>query len=713
MSDMSERISRREFLSRSAAAAGVAAAGVSWCGSAFADEQSPRPNILFILTDDQRWDAMSCMGHPFLATPNMDRIAGEGALFSNAFVTTSLCSPSRASFLTGAYAHRHGVVTNEANDPDPALPTFPQLLQRAGYETAFIGKWHMARKAGPRPGFDYWLSFVGQGQYENPKLNENGRDFQAEGYMTDLLTNHAVNWLKRAREKPFCLVLSHKAVHGPFTPAPRHREAFGDVDMAEPANFNDRYEGKPEWYRRISTYGARKARWIQSEGKPVPPALEPGKWESRAKARIDYYRALLAVDEGIGRVFEALESTGEMDSTVIVFAGDNGFFHGEHRRGDKRLIYEESIRIPFLMRYPKIVKPGSRVSGMALNIDLAPTLLDLAGVAVPATMQGRSLLPLLQGRSVRWRQSFLYEYFREEWLPGIPLMLGVRTPRWKYARYPDIADIEELYDLKDDPGELRNLAQDPSYEGRVEEMRRELQRLKEQTAYPEGKQLGAPPVVVPETRADKPDEAVLAFDFTHGAADRAADLSGRGHHGVLHGARFVEEEGKRALRLDGEGFVEVPHSETLDPSRGPWTVEARVKSERPDGIILAQGGKSHGYVLFLKNRRPHFAVRVDAEPFEVAAENPVGSGWVHLAGVIGRDRALKLYVDGSPVGESTEAGFISENPHERLEIGTDAGTLVGTYDAPSPFVGLIDSVRIWAGERTTEHIAQDARPPRY
>ncbi len=291
-------------------------------------------------------------------------------------------------------------------------------------------------------------------------------------------------------------------------------------------------------------------------------------------------------------------------------------------------------------------------------------------------------------------------------------MLGVRTRRWKYACYPDIDDIDELYDLENDPLELHNLSRDPSYANTVREMREELERLKEETAYPRGKQLGAPPpAAATETRADRPDEMVLGFDFTRGETDKAVDLSARGHHGVFHRVQFVEEGGKKALGLDGQGFIEVPRSATLDPSQGPWTVEARIKSNRSDGVILAHGGRSHGYVLFLKNRRPHFAARIEDEPFESAAGKPIDDGWVHLAAVIGRDRALKLYVDGSPAGVLPEAGFLAANPHEGLEIGTDAGTPVATYDEPAPFVGSIGWIRMWAGERTAEQIARDAKRP--
>lgn len=449
----------------------------------WAAPEARRPNILFILTDDQRWDAMSSMGRPFLKTPNMDRIAREGARFANAFVTTSLCSPSRASFLTGMYAHAHGVRVNSGTDPRPDIATFPMLLQGAGYDTAWIGKWHMARHARPRPGFNYWLSFVDQGEYLNPALNENGRDFQAAGYMTDLLTDYAVKWLRQPRRGPFCLVLAHKAVHAPFTPAERHRGLFADVRVPKPRSFEDTFAGKPEWYRAAILRYLRTEEWRRNKDKKVPASLPPQEWNPREETRLNYYRTLCAVDEGIGRVLETLSETGQLDSTFIVFASDNGYFQGEHGLIDKRLIYEESIRIPLLIRYPKRIKPGTLVDALALNIDLAPTLLELAGLPTPSNVQGRSFLPLLEHRPVRWRTSFLYEYFEENAFPGIPTMLAVRTERWMYARYPELKDLDELYDLKSDPYELRNLAEDPGSRARVKEMRAELERLLKEAEY--------------------------------------------------------------------------------------------------------------------------------------------------------------------------------------------------------------------------------------
>lgn len=456
------------------AAAWLLPASLAHCTTA---AESPRPNVVVILTDDHRWDAMSNMGHPLVKTPNLDRIRSEGVRFANAFVTTSLCSPSRASFLTGTYAHTHGVFGNRGEEFNPsATPSFPMLLKQAGYATGYVGKWHMGRSSQPRPGFDYWLSFSGQGVYQDPPLNENGREFKARGYMTDILTDYAVKFLETKRDKPFCLYLAHKAVHGPFTPAERHKDLFADAEIPKPPSFDDTFAGKPRWQREAA------AGDLERKQGQVPDSLPPATWDGRRQTRLDYYRTLFAVDEGIGRILQTLEKSGQLDNTVILFAGDNGYFHGEHRRGDKRLMYEESLRIPLLMRYPPLVKPNSTVSEMVLNIDLAPTILELAGVKPPAGMQGKSFVPLAAGKQVPWRQSFLYEYW-VDLTPTIPRMVGVRTPEWKLVEYPDLDDIPELYHLPNDPHEMTNLAADAAHAKRVAELRGELKRLMDETGY--------------------------------------------------------------------------------------------------------------------------------------------------------------------------------------------------------------------------------------
>jgi N-acetylglucosamine-6-sulfatase len=444
-----------------------------------------KPNIVFILIDDQAWNLLGRDGrYPFLKTPHIDRIAGEGVFFENAFVTTSLCSPSRASFMTGCYAHTHGVYINSYNDPDPRVPFLPKALQEAGYETAFLGKWHMKRGAEPREGFDYWLSFDGQGKYLDPPLNENGREFAEKGYMTDILTDYAVQWIGKQREKPFCLFLWHKAVHGPFTPAPRDSAAFSDALIPEYENWYDDMEDKPEWLRKAWVYGVHYEKWKASEGKPVPDKIEPHPWDPRNPRWLNYLRAMLAVDESVGNIRECLEKKNILDKTVFVFGSDNGFFLGAHQRSDKRLMYEESLRIPLMIRYPEMIKAGSSNSEMVLNIDVAPTLLELGGAEVPGEMQGASLVPLLQHKRVSWRESILYEYFQEAYAPGFETLVGVRNKRYKYIETPHLPeDINELYDLESDPGEMENLINNPEYQEIKAVMMAELERMKRETGY--------------------------------------------------------------------------------------------------------------------------------------------------------------------------------------------------------------------------------------
>ncbi|MCL6519461.1 MAG: sulfatase [Armatimonadetes bacterium] len=461
-----KKIGRREFLASASAA--VASLPFINIHRAFAADK--KPNFVFILTDDQRYDAMSCAGHPFLFTPNIDRLAKEGARFRNAFVTIALCSPSRGCFLTGRYAHSHGVINNGTPFSDE-IPTMPQALQKVGYDTAFIGKWHMDGQERPRPGFNHWISFKGQGVYYNPTLNINGEAKKVDGYMTDILTEFAVDWLSKTNKNPFCLYLCHKAVHGPFQPAVRHSKLYENVRITKPSSMNDTLEGKPEW---------------------VKLGMEPGhdaKGALKSKEGYelfirDYNRTIMAVDDSVGRILKTLEAINKLDDTVVVFASDNGYFQGEHGRLDKRAMYEESIRIPFLMRYPKLIKPGTLVDGMVLNIDLAPTFLDLAGVPMLPGNQGLSIVPLLKGRKSNWRSDWLYEYFQEKGFPRTPTIIGVRTDCWKYIEYPEINDKSELYNLKDDPQELRNLVDDPKYKHILAEMKSRLERLKKETGYP-------------------------------------------------------------------------------------------------------------------------------------------------------------------------------------------------------------------------------------
>jgi N-acetylglucosamine-6-sulfatase len=312
-------------------------------------------------------------------------------LFRNAFVTTPLCSPSRASFLTGQYAHQHNIVGNEKprvyGPLSFELTTFPMLLQRAGYETAYVGKWHMGINDAPRAGFDRWVSFRGQGFYDDPPLNVDGKREKAKGYMTDLLSDYAVEFVEQQRAKPFMLYLAHKAVHGPFTPAERHKDLFADQAIERAPNAKDMLEGKPMLRRRV---GERTA--ARPGGGPSDELIK------------NQMRCLTAIDEGVGRVLKALEETGQLDETIIIFTSDNGYFWGEHGLGDKRAAYEESIRVPLLVRYPKMIEAGTTRDQMALNVDIAPTLLELADAPIPKEMHGRTLAPHKKGKKKKKNQ---------------------------------------------------------------------------------------------------------------------------------------------------------------------------------------------------------------------------------------------------------------------------------------------------------------------
>jgi N-acetylglucosamine-6-sulfatase len=436
-----------------------------------------RPNLVFILVDDLRFDALGSTGSRIAKTPHIDRLAGEGAVFRNAFVTTPLCSPSRSSFLTGQYVHKTGVLGNgNNNELSHRLGTFPALLQKAGYETAYVGKWHMGNDDSPRPGFDRWVSFRGQGVYVDPEINVNGKSAKVEGYMTDILNDHAVAFLTLTRSKPFLLYLAHKAVHGPFTPAERHKTLYADAALPRAPSADDSLEGKPVLRRRLDDPAPKKkaAEKAKAKAKAKQGGEGGGGGGPGGELIRNQLRALAAIDEGVGRILTALEATQQLDRTLIIFTSDNGYFWGEHGLGDKRAAYEESIRIPLLMRHPALIKPGTTIAAPVLNIDIAPTLLDLAGVAIPDGTHGRSLVPLLKGETNGWRTSFLSEYFAEAGYPRIPTWQAVRTDRWKYIHYTDFDGMDELYDVKEDPHELKNRIADSDAETTLSDLKREL-----------------------------------------------------------------------------------------------------------------------------------------------------------------------------------------------------------------------------------------------
>jgi len=427
-------------------------------------------NVVFILSDDHRYDAMSFLGHQFAKTPYMDSMAKNGVYLKNALVTTSLCSPSRASILTGLYSFRHRVIDNNRLVPKGTI-FFPQYLQKAGYSTGFIGKWHMGGETdAPRPGFDYWVSFRGQGWYVSPRpnytLNVNGKRVPQEGYITDELTDSALEFLSKQKpaEKPFFLYLSHKAVHANFTPAKRHEDKFAKLPFK-----------RPETEAKIDPKGTTKPRWLRDQRNswhgvdfPYHSELDVERYYKR------YCETLCAVDDSIGRVLAKLDAMGILDETLVVYMGDNGFMFGEHGLIDKRVAYEASIRVPMVMQCPDLFKGGTVVDQVVANIDIAPTVMEAMGLAKPPHMDGASFISLAQKKDVPWREHFLYVYYWEKNFPQSPTVFAIRGDRYKYITYYGLWDCDELYDLQNDPDEKKNLLYEPGYAKIAKKLERQL-----------------------------------------------------------------------------------------------------------------------------------------------------------------------------------------------------------------------------------------------
>lgn len=453
-------------------------------------------NVIFILADDHRFDFMGFTGKvPWLKTPAMDRLAREGAYFKNTFVTTALCSPSRASILTGLFSHNHTVVDNMAPVPK-GLIYFPQYLQEAGYQTSFFGKWHMGDETDePKPGFNHWESFKGQGVYYNPTLNINGKQvaYKDSAYISDLLTEHAVDWLEnRDKEKPFFLYLSHKAVHADFQPAKRHKGKYENEPIELPPSFrtsDSQVKGKQSVNQSIEQEVSKKEPLKGEDyyGKGRTPDWQKMQRESWHGVDYMYYgkisfsefyrkycETLLGVDESVGALLDYLDKNGLAEETLVIYMGDNGFSFGEHGLIDKRHFYEESAKVPFLIRCQEIFAGSKIMEPMIQNIDVAPTILAAAGIERPAHFQGQSILPLLQGKEVKWRDKIFYEYYWEHDYPQTPTMHGVRTDRYKLIRYHGIWDTNELYDLQEDPDEMNNLIASPEHQALVEKLTNDI-----------------------------------------------------------------------------------------------------------------------------------------------------------------------------------------------------------------------------------------------
>jgi arylsulfatase A-like enzyme len=605
-----------------------------------------RPNFLFIYADDQRWDALGVVQReqgeharfPWLESPNLDRLAAEGLRFRNAFVVTSLCAPSRAAFLTGRYGHFNGVVNNHTDFPADSV-TYASLLRAAGYRTGYIGKWHMGKQSGQRPGFDYSAGFIGQGKYFDCPFEVNGVETPSEGWVDDVSTEYALRFLRENQERPFVLALGYKTCHGPFTPPPRNETTYGNA-----------------------------------EARAVPNLATPAIYQDNR--------------------FEKPTGDKLAENTVVVYTSDNGYYLGEHGLGDKRTAYDESLRIPMILRYPKLPMAGKTIDEMVLNIDIAPTFLGLAGVDVPKEMQGRGWGPLFQSQPQQhWRHAFFYEYFREGRF-GAPTVTAVRTDSAKLIEYPGHDEWTEVFDLARDPYETKNLADDPA----SAELRQTLEAEYAQQAKAVGYHV--PPFAdeVQQARAAAANNAwVLDYQFSQDRGATVVDSSGLHNDGTSEGPPLVEgRDGRKARRFNGKGSIEIPRAENLDPRDTPLTIEATIHSDQTDGVIVACGGGSFGYCLYLDNGRPTFTYRCSPDTTTIAGPQSVEGRWTTVTARVTADRRLTLSVDGRQIAEQSIAAYIAKTPNDGMDIGADQHSSVLKPPAPA-FKGLIERVRIYRG----------------
>jgi N-acetylglucosamine-6-sulfatase len=642
--------------------------------------ESKQPDILFVLVDDLRWDALGFMDHPFIETPNIDSLREQGAMMANAFVTTSICCPSRATFLTGTLANQHGVIDNETSEYNPEVtPPLTKYLQEAGYNTAMIGKWHMGHHAAPRPYFDFWLSFKGQGVYNDPLFNINGENIQQTGYTTDLLTDYAIDFIdKQPTDQPYFCMLSHKAVHEPFQPAPRHKDAFGaGTTTPEPASWSEDFADKPNWQKRQRS---RDVRWHYRtrdyEEEQLPAAIPPEPWKKNKKY-VDQLRCLSAVDDGIGRIIEVLRKRGTLDNTLIVFTSDNGYFHLEHRRWDKRLAYEESLRIPMVVVYPGHIEPGSSVAKLITNADFAPTILSYAGLPVPHQMQGSSMKPLFEDPDPSWRDAVFYEYWKEL-VHAIPTMTAVRTDRYKLITYPEIDDIDELFDLQDDPHEMNNLAVDPEFAGLHASMKEQLEKARATHQW----RLDVFPKNLPRVRGD---EGVL-LDL---AVENGAFMD-KARSGLAVRQRKLELR-EDSLYFDGDlSAIQVPFDKATDPAGWPFRIDVAVLPES-DGVIAVQSTPGYGFKIFVQDGRPGVSVHcktwIDTSTTIDGPESIIGK-WTYLQVLIDYNR-LTFLVDGI-VAESVSLPLpFKGSPKTPLVIGGKGSHPVVDGVPDEPFAGAI------------------------
>jgi arylsulfatase A-like enzyme len=648
-----------------------------------------KPNFLFIYTDDQRHDAIGCVQKeliqsgkqssarfPWIESPNLDRLASQGLRFRNAFVVTALCAPSRAAFLTGCYGHINGVIDNHTPFPIENI-THASMMQQAGYKTAYIGKWHMGSQSGKRPGFDFSASFIGQGVYFDCPVEVDGVKTQTQGWIDDVSTEYALEFMRQNKDQPFSMILGYKTCHGPFTPPPRTEGDYPNAlarvvpNLTTPAIYKDDQSSKPIDTDSVAT-------------------------------NLGMFRGLKAIDQNVGKLLDQLDRLGLAENTVIVYSSDNGYYLGEHGLGDKRSAYEESMRVPMLIRYPKEIPAGSTNDAMVLNIDLAPTFLDLAGIAIPQSMQGKSWRNLWrsQNKNSPWREDFFYSYFREGRF-ATPTVTALRTDSMKLIKYPGKEAWSELFDLANDPYETHNLYNDQAYAKQRVELEHRYQERAQHIGYhvPEyadEKRL-KPQDLLPEDQTIKPANAwVLDYSFDDLLDAKISDRSAFKNEGKIVGKlQAVDSPKGPAARFDGKSYIEVPMSKALNPARSPMAIEVTLRASA-DGVVVARGGQTLGFLIEIRDGKPIFAYRGPEGFSRAEGSDSILGDWVNLRATLSNDLQMKIFVDDKQVGTTKAKGLIPRNPNDGLQIGSDSGSPVDNKDSAN-FQGEIHRVRIFHG----------------
>lgn len=642
---------------------------------------TPHPNILVIYTDDQRWDSLSLAGHPFLKTPNIDRIGKEGALFNQSFVTAPSCSPSRASFLSGQYSHTHrarGMA--DYTDISMRMQTFPRILHQSGYRTGYFGKWDLGNDPQPRPGFDRWVSLAGQSRYYDPTLNIDGKTENANGYIADVLTDYALDFIDQSSEKPFCMIVAHKGPHSPFTPAVRHREL---------------YEKDPiPW--RVNVYDDVSDKAILTRPLPDWPKVGPGTRPGGDQVR-NQLRTLVAIDENVGRLLDKLETRGELDNTIVVYTSDNGYFWGEHGLSGNRAAYDEALRVPLLVRYPSMINAGTVSEALVASIDIAPTLLTMAGLETHPEMHGKSLTPVFGAdRSLDegFRKVLFADYVQDPTQPRIPTWQAVRTKFWKYIHYPTLVGADELYKLNYDSHEMENRYNTPDEEfvDIVSELKKEMVEIMETTDH-SGRMFKVEGLLIDQWQVQN------AKNYEEARGSSRATMLGDGSFNS--GFLILKPDGSRFQLpdIDKRKVLAFLESETrakdlsvkayfYEEGQVLRLIELTPVFDRPDAIAKERNGviaieaehanSSEGYrTLAIESVSGGFVVQVDEEvthsggnlTFEFEVET-AGRWhvWIRTRAMHHRENGIRLMIDGKyatpPPGhplEGSENIFIRKN----------------------------------------------------